>query len=88
MNPRSILNEAILLKPAKEEKFCRQIVKTFISLSYESFDSNIILRINDTICKIISCLDVFGDVLGPALKHYEHDCDLVDNFLLEDWQNN
>lgn len=68
-----------------EEKACRQIVKTLHFLKF--FDSNTTLKVNDTNGKRRSCLDVFGDVLGPALKHTENDRDLVvmrHNFVLED----
>ena len=55
------------------------------------FDSNNTLVVADAKGKRRSCLDAFGDILGRALKHTEHDRDLVvmrHNFVLEDQQNN
>lgn len=51
------------------------------------FDSNTAVKINDDKGKRRPCLDVFGDILGRALKHTDNDRDLVvmrHNFVLED----
>ena len=70
-----------------EEKAIRSIVKTLHFLKF--FDSATTLKVNDAKGKRRPCLDAFGDILGVALKHTEHDRDLIvmrHNFTLEDQQ--
>ena len=55
------------------------------------FDSSTTLKVNDAKGKRRPCLDVFGDILGVALKHTENDRDLIvmqHNFVIEDQQKN
>ena len=69
----------------REESAIRSIVKTLHFLKF--FDENTTLTINDAKGKRRSCLDSFGDILGVALKHTEHDRDLVimrHIFMIED----
>lgn len=50
-----------------EEKAIRSIVKAMHFLKF--FDSATTLKVNDAKGKRRPCLDVFGDILGVALKH-------------------
>ena len=70
-----------------EEKAIRSIVKSLHFLKF--FDSATKVKVNDAKGKRRPCLDVFGDILGVALKHTEHDRDLIvmrHNFTIEDQQ--
>ena len=72
-----------------EEDAIRSIVKTMHFLKF--FDANTAIKANDAKGTRRPCLDAFGDILGAALKHTEHDRDLVvmrHNFVLEDQQKN
>ena len=60
---------------AKEESACRSIVKTMHFLKF--FDASTTVNVKDAKGKGRSALDVLSDILGPALKHTEHDRDLV-----------
>ena len=75
--------------PAREEAAYRSIVKTLHFLKF--FDDSTKVRISGPNGKRRPSLDVFGDILGAALKHTEHDRDLVvmrHIFWLEDQQKN
>ena len=68
-----------------EEKAIRSIVKAMAFFKF--FDNNTTLKVNDAKGKRRPCLDALGDILGAALKHTEHDRDLVvmrHNFIMED----
>ena len=70
-----------------EEKAVRSIVKTMHFLKF--FDNATTVKCVDAKGKKRPCLDVFGDILGVALKHTENDRDLIvmrHNFTLEDQQ--
>ena len=72
-----------------EEQAIRSIFKSMRFLGF--FDSSTTVKINDDKGKRRSYLDTFGDILGRALKHTEHDRDLVvmrHNFVIEDQQRN
>ena len=74
---------------AREESAYRSIVKTMHFLKF--FDSATTVRIDDGKGKRRSSLDTFGDILGAALKHTEHDRDLIvmrHIFWIEDQQKN
>jgi len=71
----------------EEEKAIRSIVKTLHFLKV--FDDATTVKINDDKGKRRPCLDVFGDILGVALKHTSQDKDLIvmrHNFVIEDQQ--
>lgn len=72
-----------------EQNATRSIVKTMQFLKF--FDENTVLKLEDSNGKRRPCLDVFGDVLGRALKHTDEDRDLVvmrHNFVIEDKNKN
>ena len=74
---------------AKEDFVIRRIFKTMNFLKF--FDSNTTLVLDDAKGKRRPCLDVFGDILGRALKHTDQDRDLVvmrHNFTIQDQQKN
>ena len=60
---------------AREEAAFRSIVKTMHFLKF--FNSSTTVQVDDTKGKRRSSLDTFGDILGAALKHTEHDRDLI-----------
>lgn len=67
----------------------KQILKTMRFLKF--FDSSTTLALDDAKGKRRPCLDVFGDVLGRALKHTDNDRDLVvmqHKFTVEDQEKN
>lgn len=77
---------------ASEDKVAdayKQILKTMRFLKF--FDSSTTLALDDAKGKRRPCLDVFGDVLGRALKHTDNDRDLVvmqHKFTVEDQEKN
>lgn len=60
---------------AREMAAFRSIVKTMHFLKF--FDGSTAVQIEDAKGKRRSSLDTFGDILGAALKHTEHDRDLI-----------
>ena len=73
---------------ATQEEFAyKQIVKTMHFLKF--FDNGTLVKLNNAKGERKSCLECFGDILGPPLKHTDQDRDLVvmrHVFWLEDQQ--